>query len=82
MARARVIPVSRECIWNATAVSLVLPAFDGIGSLGSSPRHLVYPPGSTLGECLPFPWNREAELKSTTFSSLLLFHDFLSFLFS
>ena len=39
--------------------------------------------GFTLGDCLPLiAGNREAELKPTTFSSLLLFHVFLSFLFS
>ena len=47
---------------NAYAVSLVLLAFDDVGSLGS-------------------PLNRKAELKPTTFSSLLLLRDFLSFLF-
>ena len=38
-ARARVILVLRECIWNPAAVSLAVP-----GSLGS-PRQMVYPPG-------------------------------------
>ena len=42
---AVVILVLRECIWNEPAVSLVLPAFDVTGSLGSSPRQVVYPPG-------------------------------------
>ena len=44
------------CIWNAHAVSLVLPAFDDTDSLGSSPCQVVYPRlnGSTLGDCLPF----------------------------
>ena len=55
-ARARVILVLRECIWNASAVSLVLPTFDDTGSLGSPPRQVVYVPGSTLGDCLPFPY--------------------------
>ena len=82
-ARAHVILVLRECIWNATTLLLVLPAFEDIGSL---PRQVVYPPGFMAA-----PWmttfhflvgNREAELKPTTFSSLLLFCDFLSFLFS
>ena len=41
--RAHVILVLRECIWNAPAVSLVLPAFDDTGSLGSPPRQVVYP---------------------------------------
>ena len=41
------------------------------------------PTGSTLDDCFTYPCgNREAELKSTTFSSLLLFRGFLSFLFS
>ena len=52
---ARVILVLRECIWNASAVLLVLPTFDDTDSLGSPPRQLVYLPGSTLGECFPFP---------------------------
>ena len=43
MSRARVILVLRECIWNAPAVSLVLPVFDDTGSLGSPPRQLVSP---------------------------------------
>ena len=43
-ARACAIRVFRECIWNAPAVSIVLPAFDYIGSLSSSPRQVVYPP--------------------------------------
>ena len=42
-ARTRVILVLRECIWNAPAVSLVLPAFDDTGSLGFPPRHVIYP---------------------------------------
>ena len=51
-------------------VSLVLPAFDSSGSLGSLPRQVVYPPGSMVP-----PWvtdsrflsgNNEAELKPTT----------------
>ena len=37
--------VIRECIWNVPAVSLVLPAFDSTGSLGSIPRQVVYLPG-------------------------------------
>ena len=43
-ARARVIHVLRECIWNAPAVSLVLPVFDDTGSLGYPPRQVVCPP--------------------------------------
>ena len=84
--RVRVILVLHECIWLAPAVSLVLPAFDTTGSLGSPPRQVVNPPGSMFP-----PWmtasrflkgNREAERKPTTFSSLILFRVFLSFLFS
>ena len=41
----RVILVLCESIWYSPAVSLVLPAFDGTGSLGSPPRQAVYPPG-------------------------------------
>ena len=44
-ARARVIFVLRESIWNAPAVSLVLPAFDYSVSLGSPPRQVVYHSG-------------------------------------
>ena len=36
-ARARVILLLCECIWNAPSVSLVLLAFDDTGSLGSPP---------------------------------------------
>ena len=43
--RAHVIFVLRECIWNRPAVSLVLPAYDGTGSLSSPPRQVVYTPG-------------------------------------
>ena len=52
---ARVFLVLRECIWNATAVSLVLPTFDDADSLGSPPRQMVYLPDSTPGDCLQFP---------------------------
>ena len=81
-----VILVVRKYIWNAPTVSLFLEALDDIGSLGSPPRQVVYTPGSVVP-----PWvtisrflarNREAELKFTTYSSLLLFLVFLSFLFS
>ena len=44
--RALVILVLRECIWNAPADSLFLPAFDDTGFLVSPPRQVVYPPGS------------------------------------
>ena len=36
--------VLHECILNAPAVSLVLPAFDDIGSVGSPQRQDVYSP--------------------------------------
>ena len=42
VARARVILVLWECIWNVPVVSLVLPAFDDTTPLGS-PRQVVYP---------------------------------------
>ena len=45
----------REYIWNAPAISLVLPTFDDTGSLGS-PLQVVYPPGSTLSDCQPIPY--------------------------
>ena len=55
----RAILVLRECIWNAPVVSLVLPALDDTGSLGSLPCQVVYLAplfhGSTLDDCLPFP---------------------------
>ena len=44
-ARALFILGLCECIWDAPAVLLVLPAFDDIGALGSPPRQVVYPPG-------------------------------------
>ena len=52
----RVILVLSECIWNAFVVSLALPAFDDIDSLGFPPCRVVYPPGFTLSDCLPFPY--------------------------
>ena len=54
-ARARANLVLRECIWNAPVDSLLLPAFEDTGSLSSPPRPVVYPPGSNLDNCLPFP---------------------------
>ena len=52
--RARVILVLRECMWNVPEVSIVLPAFNDTGSLVYPPRQVIYPPGSTLGDGLPF----------------------------
>ena len=84
-ARVRVIHVLRECIWDAPTVSLVLPVFDDTGSLGFLPRQVVYPPGYIVPSwVIAFRFlvgNSETELKPTTFSSLLLFRVFLSFLF-
>ena len=40
--RDRVVLVLRECIWNASVVSLALLAFDGTDSLGIPPRQVVY----------------------------------------
>ena len=76
-----VVLVLYVCIWNAITVTLVLPALDDTCSLSSPPCQVVYPPGSRVS-----PWvtashflvgNRVAELKPT-FSSLLLFCDFLT----
>ena len=53
--RARVIPVLLERIWDAPAVSFVLPTFDDTDSLGFPRRWVAYPPGSTLSDCLLFP---------------------------
>ena len=73
-ARAPVILALREYFWNAPEDSLVLPAFDDIGSLGSPPHRVVYPLGPPWGIASRFlAGNREAELKPTIFSSLLIF---------
>ena len=50
-----VILVLRDCIWNALALSLVLPALDGTGSLSYPPRKVAYPRGFYSGDCLLFP---------------------------
>ena len=42
---ARAVLVLSECIWNVSEVSLVLPAFDDAGSLGSPLRRVVCPRG-------------------------------------
>ena len=82
--RDRVILVVREFIWNAFVVLLVLSTFDDTGSLGYPSRRVVYRPSvSTLVTASHvLAGNMEAELKSATFSSLLLFNVFLSSLFS
>ena len=54
--RARVILVLSECIKNASVVSLVLPTFGDTGSLAFPPHWVIYPHGSTLGNCHPFPY--------------------------
>ena len=69
--RALVTHVLRECIRNAPAFSLFLPAFDDTGFLGS-PQHRL------AASCF-LAGNREAELKPTTCFSLLLFLFFLFF---
>ena len=81
---SRVILVSRECIRNALVVLLGLQTFDNTGSLSHPLRRVVYRSlVSTLMTAFRFlARNREADLKRTTFSSLLLFHVFLSFLLS
>ena len=70
-AHACIIFVLHEFIWNAPTVSLVLPAIDDTGSLGSLPQQMVYFPGSMV-----LPWLiashflagiKETELKPTTF---------------
>ena len=83
-ARACVIFVSCERIWNVPAVSLVFPTFDDTGSPGCPRCRVVYHPSvSTLvTPSRILVVNRKAELKPTTFFSLLLFSVFLSFLFS
>ena len=76
-ARARVL-VLHECIWNAPVVSLVHPAFDDTGSLGSPPGQVVHHPGPMVP-----PWvTWKGELKPISFFSPLLFRVFLYFLFS
>ena len=50
---ARVILVLCECMWNAPAVSLVLPPFDDTVSLGYHRRWVVYSRGFHPGWLLP-----------------------------
>ena len=65
----RVILVLHECIWNAPAISLVLPAFDGAVSLGFPPRQGFIPLVPIWVTASHFlVRNMEAELKPTTFS--------------
>ena len=45
VAHAHAILFLREYTWNTPAVSLVIPAFDDTGSLGSPPRQVAYSPG-------------------------------------
>ena len=40
---------------NVPVVPLVLQDFDDTSSLGSPPYWVVYHPGSTSGDCIPFP---------------------------
>ena len=75
---ALVILVSYECIRYVSAVSLVLPNFGDTDYLGYPPHRVV----SILVTTSRFlAGNKEAELKPTTFSSLLL-SMFFFFLFS
>ena len=65
---------------NTPNVSLVLPAFNDTGSLGFDLHRVVcplVPPCVTASRFLAV--NREAELKLTTFTSLLLFRVFRVF---
>ena len=75
------ILVLRECIGNVPTVSLVLPTYDDTSSLCSPPRRVVCPPSSMVPPWVTasrfFASNREAELKPTFFSLLLLFCVFL-----
>ena len=48
-ARARVILVLPECMWNAPTVSLVFPAFDDTGFFDYPPRQVVEPCGFHSG---------------------------------
>ena len=69
--RVRAILVLLEYIWKASAVSLVFPAFDEIGSLGSPSRQVLYPLVPAWVTAFHFlAGNREAELKPTTLSSI------------
>ena len=69
-ARALVILVLNEGIWNAPAVSLVFPVFKDTGSLFYPLRRVLsqwFPPWVTASHLIAGNW--EAELKPTTFSS-------------
>ena len=73
-AHDHVILVVHECIWNVLMFLLVLSFIDDNSSLFYPPSRVVYI-FDFLSE------KREAELKPTTFSSLLLLPVFLSFFF-
>ena len=81
---SRVILVLPECIWNVSAVSLVLPGFDDTSSLGSPPCEVVYPPSSMIPPWVTvsrfFTVNIEAELKTQHFLFTPIFPFFSSFL--
>ena len=74
-ARDRVVLVVCGYIWNALVVLLRLLTFDGTGFLGYPLRRVVYRQSvSTLvAASHSLAGNREADLKPSTFSSLLLF---------
>ena len=82
-AHTRVILVLRECIWSVPVVSLVL-----LASKISAPwvflrvgwSNPLVQPWVIAARFLA--WNKEAELKPTTFSSLLPFLSLVSCLFS
>ena len=72
-----VILVIPECIWNAPAISVVLPAFgDTLLGFSSATGGLSpwFPPWVTVSHF--HVGKREVELKPTTFSSVLLFRVF------
>ena len=83
--RACVVLVLLVYIWNASGVSLVLPTFDDTGSLGFSRRQMVRPNGSMVPPSVTasrfLVGNREAQLKSITSSSRLIFCDFFTRVF-
>ena len=66
--------VLRECIWNAPSVSHFLSTLNDNGSLGFPLRRMVYPPSSTLDDCLPFSCGEYGGCDKS--------HHFLSFTFT
>ena len=68
-----VILVLCECIWNVPAASLILPQFSSEWSIP------MVPPCVIASHFLV--GNREVEMKCIIFSSFLVSHVFLTFLF-